>query len=55
SPQQAEEYLRAAGIDPKTRGEALGVADFERLAAAGAAPGSPDAHESPDTHESPQP
>ena len=55
SPQQAEECLRAAGIDPKTRGEALGVADFERLAAAGAAAGSPDAHESPDTHESPQP
>lgn len=46
SPQQAEEFLRAAGIDPKTRGEALGVEDFERLAAAGAvrdsaAPGSP--------------
>ncbi|WP_198396878.1 16S rRNA (adenine(1518)-N(6)/adenine(1519)-N(6))-dimethyltransferase RsmA [Brevibacterium antiquum] len=37
SPQRAEELLRAAGIDPKTRGEALGVADFERLAAAGAA------------------
>lgn len=39
SPQRAEELLRAAGIDPKTRGEALGVADFERLAAAGAAQG----------------
>lgn len=36
-PQRAEELLRAAGIDPKTRGEALGVDDFERLAAAGAA------------------
>lgn len=34
SPQHAEELLIAAGIDPKTRGEALGVADFERLAAA---------------------
>ncbi|WP_231442180.1 16S rRNA (adenine(1518)-N(6)/adenine(1519)-N(6))-dimethyltransferase RsmA [Brevibacterium zhoupengii] len=54
SPQQAEELLRAAGIDPRTRGEALGVADFERLAAAGAAVVSPDAHKSPDTHESPQ-
>lgn len=32
SPQRAEELLLAAGIDPKTRGEALGVADFERLA-----------------------
>lgn len=29
---RAEELLLAAGIDPKTRGEALGVADFERLA-----------------------
>ncbi|MCD1285665.1 16S rRNA (adenine(1518)-N(6)/adenine(1519)-N(6))-dimethyltransferase RsmA [Brevibacterium sp. GP-SGM9] len=29
---RAEELLIAAGIDPKTRGEALGVADFERLA-----------------------
>ena len=33
-PQRAEELLLAAGIDPKTRGEALTVADFERLAAA---------------------
>ncbi|MCF2587400.1 16S rRNA (adenine(1518)-N(6)/adenine(1519)-N(6))-dimethyltransferase RsmA [Brevibacterium sp. UCMA 11752] len=39
SPQRAEELLRAADVDPKTRGEALGVADFERLAAAGAAQG----------------
>lgn len=39
SAQRAEELLRAADIDPKTRGEALGVADFERLAAAGAAQG----------------
>ncbi|MGO2038351.1 MAG: 16S rRNA (adenine(1518)-N(6)/adenine(1519)-N(6))-dimethyltransferase RsmA [Brevibacterium sp.] len=29
---RAEELLLAAGIDPKTRGDALGVADFERLA-----------------------
>jgi 16S rRNA (adenine1518-N6/adenine1519-N6)-dimethyltransferase len=29
----AEEALRAAGIDPRTRGEALGVAEFARLAA----------------------
>lgn len=36
SPQRAEELLHAAGIDPKTRGEALGVTDFERLAAAAA-------------------
>ncbi|MCM1011699.1 MULTISPECIES: 16S rRNA (adenine(1518)-N(6)/adenine(1519)-N(6))-dimethyltransferase RsmA [unclassified Brevibacterium] len=34
SPARAEEVLRAADIDPRTRGEALGVADFERLAAA---------------------
>ena len=33
SPQQSEDLLTAAGIDPKTRGEALTVADFERLAA----------------------
>lgn len=39
SAQRAEELLRAADIDPKTRGEALGVADFERLATAGAAQG----------------
>lgn len=33
SPAAAEEALRSAGIDPRTRGEALGVADFARLAA----------------------
>jgi 16S rRNA (adenine1518-N6/adenine1519-N6)-dimethyltransferase len=33
SAQKAEELLTAAGNDPRTRGEALGVADFERLAA----------------------
>ncbi len=32
SPQRAEELLLAADIDPKTRGEALSVVDFERLA-----------------------
>jgi len=31
---RAEELLRAAGIDPGARGEALGVAEFARLAAA---------------------
>jgi 16S rRNA (adenine1518-N6/adenine1519-N6)-dimethyltransferase len=34
---EAERLLRAAGIDPAARGEALGVADFARLAAARAA------------------
>jgi 16S rRNA (adenine1518-N6/adenine1519-N6)-dimethyltransferase len=33
SPPAAEEALRAAGIDPRTRGEALGVEEFARLAA----------------------
>ncbi|WP_173151874.1 16S rRNA (adenine(1518)-N(6)/adenine(1519)-N(6))-dimethyltransferase RsmA [Brevibacterium permense] len=33
SPQRSEDLLTAAGIDPKTRGEALTVADFQRLAA----------------------
>ena len=33
SPAAAEVALRSAGIDPRTRGEALGVADFARLAA----------------------
>ncbi len=33
SPAAAETALRAAGIDPKVRGEALGVAEFARLAA----------------------
>ncbi|WP_298415870.1 16S rRNA (adenine(1518)-N(6)/adenine(1519)-N(6))-dimethyltransferase RsmA [Brevibacterium sp.] len=32
SAQRAEELLLAAGLDPKVRGEALTVADFERLA-----------------------
>ena len=30
----AEAVLRAAGVDPALRGEALGVADFARIAAA---------------------
>jgi 16S rRNA (adenine1518-N6/adenine1519-N6)-dimethyltransferase len=34
---EAERLLRAAGIDPAARGEALGVAEFARLAAARAA------------------
>jgi 16S rRNA (adenine1518-N6/adenine1519-N6)-dimethyltransferase len=33
SPAAAEQRLRAAGIDPTTRGEQLSVADFARLAA----------------------
>ncbi len=39
---EAERALRAAGIDPLTRGERLGIADFARLAEALAPfPGSP--------------
>jgi 16S rRNA (adenine1518-N6/adenine1519-N6)-dimethyltransferase len=34
---RAERLLRAAGIDPAARGESLGVAEFARLAVAGAA------------------
>jgi 16S rRNA (adenine1518-N6/adenine1519-N6)-dimethyltransferase len=34
SPSAAEAALRAAGVDPALRGEALGVADFARIAAA---------------------
>jgi 16S rRNA (adenine1518-N6/adenine1519-N6)-dimethyltransferase len=33
----AEKLLRAAGVDPALRGEALGVADFVRIAQAAAA------------------
>ena len=33
SPAAAEQRLRAAGIDPSTRGEQLSVTDFARLAA----------------------
>jgi 16S rRNA (adenine1518-N6/adenine1519-N6)-dimethyltransferase len=39
SPAAAEAALRAAGVDPALRGEALGVADFARIAAAAAAHG----------------
>jgi 16S rRNA (adenine1518-N6/adenine1519-N6)-dimethyltransferase len=39
SPAAAEARLRAAGIDPATRGEQLSVGDFARLAATG--PGEP--------------
>jgi 16S rRNA (adenine1518-N6/adenine1519-N6)-dimethyltransferase len=41
SPQAAEDVLRAAGVDPALRGEALGVADFARIAA-GRASAEPD-------------
>jgi 16S rRNA (adenine1518-N6/adenine1519-N6)-dimethyltransferase len=34
SPAQAEEALRAAGVDPGARGEALTVGQFARIAAA---------------------
>jgi 16S rRNA (adenine1518-N6/adenine1519-N6)-dimethyltransferase len=32
--------LRAAGVDPSLRGERLSIADFARIAAAGAAAGT---------------
>jgi 16S rRNA (adenine1518-N6/adenine1519-N6)-dimethyltransferase len=35
SPAAAEAALRAAGVDPGLRGEALGIGDFARIAAAG--------------------
>jgi 16S rRNA (adenine1518-N6/adenine1519-N6)-dimethyltransferase len=35
SPAAAEAALVAAGVDPRTRGEQLGVADFARIASAG--------------------
>ena len=37
SPAEAERVLRAAGVDPRARGEALGVAEFARIARARAA------------------
>jgi 16S rRNA (adenine1518-N6/adenine1519-N6)-dimethyltransferase len=40
SPAAAETRLRAAGIDPTTRGEQLSVADFARLAATEPVPGA---------------
>jgi len=36
SPAAAEKALRAADVDPSLRGEALGIADFARIAAAAA-------------------
>jgi 16S rRNA (adenine1518-N6/adenine1519-N6)-dimethyltransferase len=36
SPAAAEKALRAAGVDPGLRGEALGIAEFARIAAAAA-------------------
>ena len=38
SPAAAETALRGAGVDPTLRGEALGIADFARIAAAAAFP-----------------
>ena len=40
SAEEAERRLRAAGIDPSARGEVLGVTEFARLAAVGAATGT---------------
>jgi 16S rRNA (adenine1518-N6/adenine1519-N6)-dimethyltransferase len=40
SADDAERALRAAGIDPRTRGEALGVVEFARLAEAHHTPAS---------------
>jgi 16S rRNA (adenine1518-N6/adenine1519-N6)-dimethyltransferase len=37
SPAMAEDAVRAAGVDPALRGEALGVAEFARIAVAGRA------------------
>jgi 16S rRNA (adenine1518-N6/adenine1519-N6)-dimethyltransferase len=37
SAERAEAVLRAAGVDPRLRGEALDVTEFARIAAAGAA------------------
>ncbi|MGI8721358.1 MAG: 16S rRNA (adenine(1518)-N(6)/adenine(1519)-N(6))-dimethyltransferase RsmA [Geodermatophilaceae bacterium] len=38
SPMAAEAILHAAGIDPLTRGEQLGITEFARIAAAGSGP-----------------
>jgi 16S rRNA (adenine1518-N6/adenine1519-N6)-dimethyltransferase len=40
SPAEAEHVLRAAGVDPGARGEALAVTDFARIAEARPAPGA---------------
>ena len=42
SPAAAEAVLRAAGVDPALRGEALGISDFARIAAAAARSAGPD-------------
>jgi 16S rRNA (adenine1518-N6/adenine1519-N6)-dimethyltransferase len=42
SPAAAEALLRAADVDPALRGEALGIADFSRIAAAASRSGGPD-------------
>ena len=42
SPAEAEQVLRAAGIDPGARGERLGVAEFVAIARAGAGLGAGD-------------
>jgi 16S rRNA (adenine1518-N6/adenine1519-N6)-dimethyltransferase len=42
SPGAAEAVLRAAGVNPSLRGEALGIADFARIAAAAARSAGPD-------------
>jgi 16S rRNA (adenine1518-N6/adenine1519-N6)-dimethyltransferase len=42
SPAAAEAVLREAGVDPSLRGEALGIADFARIAAAAARSAGPD-------------
>jgi 16S rRNA (adenine1518-N6/adenine1519-N6)-dimethyltransferase len=42
SPGAAEAVLRAAGVDPALRGEALGIADFARIAAAAPRSAGPD-------------
>ena len=42
SPGAAEAVLRAADVNPALRGEALGIADFARIAAAAARSGGPD-------------
>jgi 16S rRNA (adenine1518-N6/adenine1519-N6)-dimethyltransferase len=42
SPAAAEAVLRAAGVDPSLRGEALAVTDFARIAAASKLAGDPD-------------
>jgi 16S rRNA (adenine1518-N6/adenine1519-N6)-dimethyltransferase len=38
-PDRAEKVLRAAGIDPRARGESLSVGEFAAVAAAGKVPG----------------